>query len=61
MTSSCWCVCGANEIQCGSNEVLISPDYPNVYQNNIQCIHQISVEPENYITIEFESFSVRNC
>ena len=58
MTSDCWCLCGANEIKCGSNEVLVSPNYPNNYQNYIQCSHQISVEPGHYITIEYESFSV---
>lgn len=48
--------CGWADIKSG---LLFSPNYPKEYQNNKQCAHQISAEPGNIITIQFESFNVR--
>ena len=38
--------------------VLISPNYPNTYQNNLQCTSLITVQQGKFITIEFNSFDV---
>ena len=34
--------------------LLLSPNYPNKYQNNLECTHQLSTELGKMITIEFE-------
>ena len=58
-TTSC---CQSVDVSCGYADVkvglLLSPNYPNNYQNNFDCVHQLSTEPGKRITIEFESFSV---
>ena len=50
------------DVSCGyadvNNGLLLSPNYPNDYQNNLECAHQLSAEPGKFITVEFESFSV---
>ena len=38
--------------------VIVSPNHPNDYQNNLLCTSQISVEAGKTITIEFNSFDV---
>ena len=47
--------CGYADVEVG---LLLSPNYPNNYQNNIVCTHQLSDEPGKLITVEFESFDV---
>ena len=58
-TTSC---CQSVDLSCGYADVevglLLSPNYPNNYQNNLVCSHQLSAEPGKMITIEFESLSV---
>ena len=58
-TTSC---CQSVDVSCGFADVevglLLSPNYPNNYQNNLECAHQLSTEPGKMITVEFESFSV---
>ena len=38
--------------------VLVSPNYPNSYQNNLQCSRLITVQQGKMITFEFNSFDV---
>ena len=40
--------------------VIVSPNHPNDYLNDLQCAIQISVEAGKTIRIEFDSFSVSN-
>lgn len=47
--------CGIADLKTG---LIVSPNFPQNYQNNMQCAHQISTEPGKIITIEFESFNV---
>ena len=58
-TTSC---CQSVDVSCGYADVevglLLSPNYPNNYQNNLECAHQLSAEPGKFITVEFESFRV---
>ena len=55
-TSCCQDVsCGFADVEVG---FLLSPNYPNNYQNNKYCTHQLSAEPGKMITVEFESFAV---
>ena len=58
-TTSC---CQSVDVSCGFADVkvglLLSPNYPNDYQNNLECTHQLSAEPGKFITVEFESFDV---
>ena len=55
-TSCCQDVsCGFADVNVG---LLLSPNYPNDYQNNLECTHQLSAEPGKFITVEFESFDV---
>ena len=58
-TTSC---CQSVDLSCGYADVnyglLLSPNYPNNYQNNLECTHQLSAEPGKMITLEFESFAV---
>ena len=55
-TSCCQDVnCGYGSVE---NGLLVSPNYPNLYTNNLQCALQLTTEPGNVITIEFESFDV---
>ena len=55
-TSCCKDVsCGFADVEVG---MLLSPNYPNDYQNNLECAHQLSTVPGKMITIEFEYFSV---
>ena len=55
-TSCCKNVsCGFADVEVG---MLLSPNYPNDYQNNLECAHQLSAEPGKLITVEFESFRV---
>ena len=61
-TTSCCQGVDYLDVSCGyadvNNGLLLSPNYPNNYQNNIYCDHQLSTEPGKIITVEFESFSV---
>ena len=58
-TTSC---CQDVDVTCGfadvNNGLLLSPNYPNDYQNNLQCSHTLTTEPGKFITIEFQSFKV---
>ena len=47
--------CGFADVELG---ILLSPNYPNKYHNNLVCTHQLSTEPGKFITVEFEFFSV---
>ena len=47
--------CGYADV---NNGLLLSLNYPNNYQNDLKCTHQLSTEPGKIITLEFESFSV---
>ena len=47
--------CGYADVEVG---LLFSTNYPNNYQNNLECAHQLSAEPGKMITLEFESFAV---
>ena len=61
-TTSCCQGVDYLDVSCGyadvNNGLLLSPNYPNDYQNNLECAHQLSAEPGRFITVEFESFSV---
>ena len=50
------------DMSCGlldmKNGVLLSPNYPNNYQVGLNCSHQISTDPGNWIIIEFVEFEV---
>ena len=47
--------CGFANVEVG---LLLSPNYPNNYPNDLECTHQLSTEPGKMITLEFESFAV---
>ena len=52
------------DMSCGyvsvKNGLLLSPYYPKLYESNLYCTHQISVDPGKIITIEFHSFKVND-
>ena len=37
---------------------IVSPDYPNVYPNNLGCIYKIETTPRSAVTLNFTTFSV---
>ena len=61
-TTSCCRGVDYLDVSCGyadvNNGLLLSPNYPNNYQNNLECTHQLSTEPGKMITLEFKSFAV---
>ena len=55
-TNCCYDPCnGLVDMESG---VLISPNYPKSYQNNLLCTSLITVQQGKIITIEFNSFNV---
>ena len=39
---------------------IASPNYPNAYPQNTECIWEIGGWPGNFITLQFESFSLES-
>lgn len=56
-TDCCFDLCHSF-IDMGSR-VLVSPNFPKNYQNNLHCTAQITVQQGLIITIEFDTFNVR--
>ena len=55
-TNCCYDPCfGLVDMESG---MFISPNYPNSYQNNLQCTSLITAQHGKIITIEFNSFNV---
>ncbi|RVE47431.1 hypothetical protein evm_007941 [Chilo suppressalis] len=52
-------VCGG-EIEVDSSGHLESPNYPDDYQPNKQCVWSLSVPPEYQVALRFHSFEVEN-
>lgn len=50
--------CGASSL--GPEGVLLSPNFPSNYDNNHECIYQITTEKGKGIRLKAESFSLQD-
>uniref|UniRef100_A0A8C5PBH1 Cubilin n=1 Tax=Leptobrachium leishanense TaxID=445787 RepID=A0A8C5PBH1_9ANUR len=48
--------CGANFTK--SSGVIVSPNYPDKYDNNMNCIYNILADPGTYIVLTFQTFEL---
>jgi hypothetical protein len=45
----------------GSSGYIVSPNFPDVYDNNEDCTYRIKVLPENYVQLTFYEFDTEGC